>query len=214
MKKFFRVLIIILLLTILAYVSNITMIPKNIILFQGESLNLTTIFGVNLTQKENYEAMQTSINLSKQIEDTSKNVGKIDLELSLFDTIPLKEVTVNVIPKTTVVPVGQTIGLKLYTKGVLVVGMSEITAEENKTEPYLNSGIREGDTILTVNDQEVSSTEELIKTVNESKGEDLRITYASDGEIKVANIKPSKSNEGEYKLGLWVRDAAARSRYH
>lgn len=157
--------------------------------------------------------MQTSSNIGNQLESASEKTGKIDLELSLFDVIPLKEVTLNVIPKTKVVPVGGTIGLKLYTKGVLVVGMSEITGAENTQEPYLETGIKEGDTILTVNEKEVSSTDELIKTVNESKGEDITITYSSNGEIKVANIKPSKSNEGDYKLGLWVRDAAARSWY-
>lgn len=209
MKNFFRISIIIVLLVILTYVSNITMIPKNIILFQGETLKLTTIFGVSLSQKESYEAMQTSTILSDSIEDTSKEVGTVNLGVNLFNTFPLKEITVNVIPKTKVIPVGKTIGLKLYTKGVLVVGMSEITSEDDKEEPYLNSGIKEGDTILTVNDKTVSSTEELIATVKESQGEDLRITYSSDGETKVANIKPSKSNEGEYKLGLWVRDAAA-----
>lgn len=209
MKKILKILIIIVLLIVLIYVSNITMIPKNIILFQGEKLNLTTILGINLINKEKYETMQTSINLSKSIEDTTNEVGKIDLELNLFNSIPLKEVTVNVIPRTKVIPVGQTVGLKLYTKGVLVVGMSEISTDGNKEEPYLNSGIKEGDTILTVNEKQVSSTEELIETVNKSKGADLNITYASDGEIKVANIKPSKNEEGEYKLGLWVRDATA-----
>ena len=74
-------------------------------------------------------------------------------------------------------------------------------------------GIKEGDTILTVNEKQVSSTEELIKSVNAGNGEDVKITYDSGGEIKVANIKPSIDQEGKYKLGLWVRDAACRSRY-
>lgn len=209
MKNFFRTLFIIFLLTILTYTSNITMIPKNIILFQGEKLSLTTILGVDLIKKESYEIIETSTNISKALENVSSEIGKIDYKLNLFNTIPIKEVSVNVIPKTKVVPVGQTIGLKLYTKGVLVVGMSEVKSGDNKNEPYINSEIKEGDTILTVNEKEISSTEELVKSVNESKGENLKITYSSEGEIKVANIKPGKSNEGEYKLGLWVRDAAA-----
>ena len=69
--------------------------------------------------------------------------------------------------------------------------------------------IKEGDTILTVNDKEISSTEELVRTVNESAEKGVKITFDSNGEIKVANIIPSKQEEGTYKLGLWVRDAAA-----
>lgn len=208
MKNFFKIVIIIILLIILTYTSNITMIPKNIILFQGENLKLMMILGVNLTQKENYKVMQASTNLGSGVQKTSEQIGKVELSLNLFNNIPVKKVTVDVIPKTKVVPGGQTIGLKLYTKGVLVVGTSEVTTEDEK-EPYAGSGIKEGDTILTINEKEVSSTDELIKRINESNGKDLQITYDSNGEIKVANIKPSKSREGTYKLGLWVRDAAA-----
>ena len=97
-------------------------------------------------------------------------------------------------------PVGSIIGLKLYTKGILVVGLSETGTD---------TGMEEGDTILRVNEKEVSSTQDLIETVNKGEGEDIKITYNRNGEIKVANIKPTKASEGTYKLGLWVRDAAA-----
>ena len=43
-----------------------------------------------------------------------------------MDNIPIKNVDVNVIPKTKVIPLGNIAGVKLYTNGVLVVGMSEI----------------------------------------------------------------------------------------
>ena len=47
-------------------------------------------------------------------------------------------------------PIGRTIGLKLYTDGVLVIGMSEITDENDvQQEPYINSGIK-------VNDEEAT----------------------------------------------------------
>ena len=124
----------------------------------------------------------------------------MEYTLSLFNAIPMKNVTIDVIPKTIVVPVGAIIGLKLYTKGILVVGLSE-TGQ--------NLGIKEGDTILSVNEKQISSTEELIQSVNEGNGENVKITYDSGGEIKVANIIPNKGEEGTYRLGLWVRDAAA-----
>ncbi len=209
MKNFFKILIIAILLLILIYVSNITTIPRNIILFEGEKLNLMTVFGIKLTQKENNDIKQVSTSVGNNLINTSKNIGHANLEVSLFNTITVKELTVDVIPKTKVVPIGKTIGLKLYTKGVLVVGMSEVTGENADEQPYLDTGIEEGDTILSINEKEISSTEDLIKTVNESKGKNLKIEYSSKGEIKVANIKPSKSSKGEYKLGLWVRDAAA-----
>ena len=128
----------------------------------------------------------------------------------MFGTIPLKEIDVSVIPRTRVIPLGNTIGMKLYTEGVLVVGMSEIRGEDNVNyKPCENSGIEEGDRIIQVNNVAIKNTNDLINNINKSKGEEIEITYVrNDSEIKTS-VKPTKTAENEYKLGLWVRDAAA-----
>lgn len=199
MKFLKKILIVILLLIIYIYVCNISMLPNNIILIQGEQLKLDTILGINV---KNAETMQASSNLNNSIVDET---GKMTLNLSLFNLFPVKAVTVNVIPKTSVIPLGKAIGMKMYTEGVLVVGMSEIEGKK----PYENSGIETGDKIIEINNQEINNTDELIACVNSSKGEAVEIKYISDTEEKVANIEPVKTANNEYKLGLWVRDAAA-----
>ena len=129
------------------------------------------------------------------------------MNLKLFNNLQLSNITVNVIPKTTVIPLGNAIGLKLYTEGVLVVGMSEIEGEK----PYENTGIEEGDRIIYINNKKISSTDDLVETVNSSQGKQVEVTYINDdnNEERVTNITPAKTKENEYKLGLWVRDAAA-----
>ncbi len=206
------ILLILFFLIIYVYICNITLLPNNIIIFQGEELNLKTIYGLKVNQKNssisNYKAMQTSTNLSEKVGD---NIGTINLSLDLFGTIPLKEIDVNVLPRTRVIPLGNSIGLKLYTNGVLVVGMSEIRGIDNiNYKPYENSGIEEGDMIIQVNNIAVKNTEELIKSVNKSKGSEIEIVYVRDNDKITTSIKPTKTSDDEYKLGLWVRDAAAR----
>lgn len=129
------------------------------------------------------------------------------MNLKLFDNLKLSNITVNVIPKTTVIPLGNAIGLKLYTEGVLVVGMSEIEGEK----PYENTGIEEGDRIIYINNKKISSTDDLVQTVNSSHGKEIQVKYICDdnNEEIVTSITPAKTKENEYKLGLWVRDAAA-----
>ena len=137
-------------------------------------------------------------------------VGTETVSLNLFNKIAIKDIQVSVLPKTTVIPVGNIAGVKLYTSGVLVVGMSEIEGTDNKIyKPYENSGIEEGDTIIEIDEKRITSTEELIKEVNESNGEDIKVKYMHDEETKQCSIKPVKTSETEYKLGLWVRDSAA-----
>ena len=173
MSKFIKTIIIIIFLIVYIYICNIECIPSNIILFEGEKINFKTILGLSIKKKDNSTIMQTSSNIDQALEEKT---GKINLELNLFNSISLKDMTVNVIPKTKVVPIGGTIGLKLYTKGILVVGMSEISGKQ----PYQNSGIKEGDTIISVNQKEIHSTAELIEAINTSNGKDVVIEYLSN----------------------------------
>ena len=211
MKKIKSILLILFFLIIYIYVCNITLLPSNIVVFQGEEVNLKTVYGLkvgaNNSSHSSYSAMQTSTNLSEKISD---KVGTVNLTLKLFGTIPIKEIDVSVLPRTTVIPLGNSVGLKLYTEGVLVVGMSEIKGEDNVVyKPYENSGIEEGDRIIQVNNVAIKNTNDLIENINKSKGKEIEIVYKrDDNEIKTS-ITPTKTSSNEYKLGLWVRDAAA-----
>lgn len=213
MKTLKKIFVISFLILLLIYATNITSIPNNIILFQGEKLTLTTVLGLNLQQKDNtnidinnYKTVQTS----STIDNTSTSIGKVDFSLNLFGRIPLKDVTVNVIPKTSVVPLGNTVGLKLYTSGVLVVGMSEIEGNDNnKYRPYENTGIEEGDMIISIDDNTITCTTDLLETVSKSNGKQLNVEYVREGESVETSITPVMATDNKYKLGLWVRDAAA-----
>ena len=205
MKKFFlRSFLVIFLLVVLVYVTNITSIPDSIVLFKGESLNLGVILGITLKEKNNnYETIETS----SIIENGSK-VEKKKITASLFNIIDLKDIEVDTIPQTTVVPLGNSVGLKLYTTGVLVVGMTEIEGKK----PYENAGIEEGDMIVEINKQEITCTSELLDSVNSSNGENIDVKYIRDGKEYITTMAPIKTKENEYKLGLWVRDRSCGNR--
>ena len=208
MKKIKIFSLISMLLILLIYKANITSIPNDIILLEGEELNFNLVPGISIRkkQKEDYLARQASINLGISIE----TVKKLDYEISFLDMLKLKVIKANVIPKTTVIPIGKTIGLKLYTDGVLVVGMSEIENNNNeKVKPYENTSIKEGDRIIAINDNVITCTADLVQNVNETNGEDVSVKYVREDKIYCETISPAKTSSNEYKLGLWVRDAAA-----
>lgn len=106
-------------------------------------------------------------------------------------------------------PIGRLVGLKLYTKGVLVIGMSEIDGKDGKVyEPYKNSGIREGDLIKEVNGEKIENTEDLANMLNCSEGRVLDIKYQNNNDDFETKITPVITKEDKYMIGLWVRDAA------
>ena len=207
MKKILKMLLLVFFLSVIyVYTLVIENIPNELVVFEGEAISMRTLLGITI-KDEKQETIEVSSNNGNTVSD---EVGKSTLEVSLFNNISLKNVDVSVLPKTTVIPVGNIAGVKLYTSGVLVVGMSEIEGSDNKKyKPYENSGIEEGDTIIKVNETEINSTEELVETVNSSQGRDIQIKFIHDEETKECSITPVETRSHEYKLGLWVRDSAA-----
>ena len=207
MKKILKMLLLVFFLSLIyVYTLVIENIPNELVVFEGEAISMRTLLGITI-KDEKQETIEVSSNNGNTVSD---EVGKSTLEVSLFNNISLKNVDVSVLPKTTVIPVGNIAGVKLYTSGVLVVGMSEIEGSDNKKyKPSENSGIEEGDTIIKVNETEINSTEELVETVNLSQGRDIQIKFIHDEDTKECSITPVETRSHEYKLGLWVRDSAA-----
>lgn len=194
MKNIKIVITILFLLIIYMYISNVTLIPKQIILLEGENYKIRTLLGIDV--------IQTSAVVSE-------NGNTSQVNLNMFGNT-VKQINVTRLENVEVIPVGKIIGLKLYTNGVLIVGMSEIeNVNHQKERPYENLNIQEGDTILKVNDLEIQTIENLQKEINKSDGKNIDLTILKeDGTIETSNIKPVKVSNTEYKLGLWVKDAA------
>ena len=205
MKKALRFFIITFLLCILIYICKIDSIPDTIILYEKENINFGDFFGLTYKiENPDLDTILTTSNLGNDLES-----NKI-VQVKLFDKINIKNITVSAIDKTTVIPVGQVSGLKLYTNGVMVVGMGEIKAEDGRNyKPYENTNIQEGDRIIKINNEEVLNTNNLIEKVNKSQGKALNIEYINKGEVYSEEITPIKSTDKTYKIGLWVRDSNA-----
>ena len=181
-------------------------IPEKIIIYEGEDLNIKKIFGISIEQESETSSVLTSSEGSLN-NTVNKNVE--NLEVKLFNK-NVKNIDVNIIEKTQVIPIGLVSGIKLYTSGALVVGMSEIKGLDNqKYKPYEGSGIEEGDTIIQIGENEINNADDLVNAVNQSNGEELNIFYIRNGRKEETRIYPLKTGENEYKLGLWVRDSAA-----
>ncbi|MBR3003336.1 MAG: PDZ domain-containing protein [Clostridia bacterium] len=203
-KKLLIFILLTFLFLIYLYTLAIENIPDALIIFEGETIKVNNFLGFKLGSDD--QTVETSSSSSKTI----NNIGKSTMKVSLFDNIFIKNMEVDVLPRSKVIPVGTVAGVKLYTSGILVVGMSEIEGIDNKKyKPYANSGIEEGDSIISIDNTKITSTQDLIDTVNKSQGKDLSIEYLHDNSTAICSITPVQTSNAEYKLGLWVRDSAA-----
>lgn len=104
----------------------------------------------------------------------------------------------DVFEQTYVYPLGNIIGVKANTDGVLVIGYEETNVE------YIG-GIQKGDNIVKINDKYISSSEDVTRILNELKVNEINITFERKDKCITETIK-TKYKDGKYTLGLWVRD--------
>ena len=204
-KKIF--FLIILFAIFFAYITNIEKIPENITLFQNEKYQIGYLKGIeiegeSLEKKDNFWNKLATIN--------TEFIGNLELKLSTLGGLFNKKITVNVVPSVEVIPGGDLIGVKLYSKGVLVVGESKVQGTDGNWYETFNSGtFKPGDLILKINDYAIEQASEISTIINNIGEKNVTITYERNGKILQELIKPIKSLENnEYKIGLWVRDGA------
>ena len=126
--------------------------------------------------------------------------------------VPQNESTVTapVVAEKVLVPGGQSVGVKMDVKGVLIVGLEEIEGKNGeKVNPGLLSGLQIGDIIMEINGTEVYRADEVQELVNEIK-DTIKRKVKRNTDIVNISINPVESGEdGLYKLGVWVKDKSA-----
>ncbi len=105
-------------------------------------------------------------------------------------------------------PAGIPIGIYVRTKGVLVVGIGDFEGEEGQKKSPGKYVFQIGDYILEINDEEINSKKELIEKISHSEGQEMVFqVQRGDARIEV-KARPEPNQNGEYKMGIWVRDNA------
>ncbi|PRX39826.1 stage IV sporulation protein B [Planifilum fimeticola] len=142
----------------------------------------------------------------------SKKRGHTRLTLRLFGTLPLKTLNVRVLPDIRVIPGGQSIGVKLRSQGVLVVGHHRVPGSEDGKSPGERADIRAGDYILEMNGRAIRDVNQVAEAVREAgeKRLPIDVLIMRDGQKKRARLHPAYDpKEKVYRIGLYIRDSAA-----
>ncbi|MBE6649092.1 MAG: SpoIVB peptidase [Ruminococcaceae bacterium] len=138
------------------------------------------------------------------------DVGEDTAVLKLFGVIPVKKVTVNKISTDNICLGGNAFGIKLFTKGVIVVGLTDIVTSSGAVCPASDAGVKKGDIILSVNGEKVDSAEDFGAKLAKcgKKGAVLRI-MRDEKEFDATVTPVISAEDNNYKVGLWVRDSTA-----
>jgi stage IV sporulation protein B len=185
-------------------------IPKSITVFEGQQLQIDKAVPVSVSLNHNNSSVslrdkKDTINIS----GSEQGNNEMLLELAGF---PIKKVDVNVLKDFKVIPGGQSIGVKLNSVGVLVVGHHQVNTNDGKKSPGEIAGIKVGDIITKINGQRIEKMSDVAPFVKDSgeNNKPLQVVISRESGEFTTNLQPLKDeNEESYKLGLYIRDSAA-----
>ncbi|MBP3603260.1 MAG: SpoIVB peptidase [Lachnospiraceae bacterium] len=162
-------------------------------------------------QAQTYGSLQersVRIDFSNPVTVKANQVDNYKLSLKLFGIIPLKDVDVKIIQDVKLKPAGIPIGIYVKTQGVLVVGVGDFEGEQGQTHEPAKYVLQAGDYILEMNEEEVAGKKQLIEKISHSEGQEIVFKIKRDGEVFEVSATPQTNRNGEYKMGIWVRDNA------
>ncbi len=200
---------------------NFASFPDELRLFTGQDKELHLSMPVHAQVTVNPDIVKVNgnarhsfrVDLNEPISLHSNQSGETEMKLKLFGAIPLKTVKVNVVPDLKVIPGGQTIGVKIKSDGIMVVGHHLVTtAEDNKVSPGEAAKVQVGDLIKKINDvtiKDVSEVADLVKKAGE-QNQPLQLSILRGGQPITLSIQPTYDiYDKSYRLGLYIRDSAA-----
>ena len=155
--------------------------------------------------------IQTSSNDGYPLSVYSSTGNTFRMDLKLLGLINIKPVSVQVVDRRVLALCGTPFGIKMVTDGVMVVGTGAVTdCNSRAVSPAQTAGIQEGDIILSINGEKISSKKQLTKLVESSAGQPLSLVVRRGEQLTSLHLSPVRSSlDNSYHLGLWVRDSSA-----
>ena len=202
--------------TFLLFIECNLKFPKDITLFKGENLLISSSSPYSLytpasfggVLSESGETFEKTSSADKKYVKAN-DVGEYSASVRLFGVIPIKNVTINVSDTKTLIPCGDTIGIKMFTEGLLCVGVSDIADKNGKIYNIASENdIKPGDIFISANDTALTTTEQFADIVTNSDGNQISLLIERNKKRFKKEISPRLTSDG-YKIGIWVRDSTA-----
>lgn len=101
-----------------------------------------------------------------------------------------------------VIPGGETIGIEVNSKGVLVVGFYEVDGKNIAK----NAGFKIGDIITNINDKKVDTIDAMVKVISESTEQNVNFKVLRNNKEKEIKLALKFESDQVLKTGLYVKD--------
>lgn len=178
--------------------------------FQEQSENsLPQLTGILSQVVQAQQVVESNAVMASNTEKTEV----IHVSYKLFGIFPLKSSEIEVMPNIKLLPGGQSIGVSLQAKGVMVVGQAAVMGKDGKQYyPAKEAGIEVGDVILKINNQDVKTDQDVANAIHQAgeKQGFSEILFQRNGQLiqkQITTVYCPETNR--YRVGLYVRNEAA-----
>lgn len=154
----------------------------------------------------NIPSNEISITMNQPFTVYSASTGQYKLSFKLFGLWNYKNIELQVMEETQVIPGGMPIGIYLESDGILVVGTTSIETVRGEDVSPCDHMLQSGDYILEAQGKAVENKEQLIEIVASGKGQPVELLVRREEKLVEVSVTPVQSIGGDYKLGIWVRD--------
>ncbi|MEE6450470.1 SpoIVB peptidase [Gottfriedia acidiceleris] len=155
-----------------------------------------------------------NINQNNVFSSTIKNKDQqeiVNVALGMNE-LPSKKVDVKVLNSLRIIPGGQSIGVKLNSVGVLVVGHHLVNTNSGQKSPGEIAGIKVGDMIIKMNGKQIEKMSDVLPFIQKAGkyGKPIKITVKREGKYYTKMLQPIKDQgHNSYRIGLYIRDSAS-----
>jgi len=139
-------------------------------------------------------------------DETVSQNGSYQIRCKWLGVLPLKTIKVHTVEKQEVLVSGSPVGIYMETKGVLVIDSGEITDREGIRRTPAEHIIQSGDYICEIDGKVLTGKRQLMQLVRENQGEPMELQVIRHQETIKLEMTPVETEDGSYKLGIWVRD--------
>lgn len=149
---------------------------------------------------------------SNQLRLTALQEEPFQLDLRFMGIIPIRSVTVSVLPQKKLLPGGQSIGIDVESQGVMIVRDAPVWNGRTEVYPAREADLREGDLIITINGQLVQNKEQASQLLSEASANGSSVTLGIRRGSRAMTKEINPVFDVRHKrnlLGVWVRDSAA-----
>ncbi len=174
-------------------------VPDEIISVREKPANVSFVYTLTYEESKLREKIQ-----SQEKGDT------YDVNVSFLKILPVKNSSLTVSERDYVAISGELFGLRLFTEGIIIVGIDEVKTAKGNISPARKAGLQKGDVIISIDNVKVKSCNEVSEIIEKSSGRVMKLEFSRKGKNFETDFRTAYSEtEGKYKAGIWIRDSAA-----